>query len=117
MAKRGNPNPKGMKPDKIMRDALMIALKRQVKNAKGQKTIQVTRIAEKMVEMAANGDATLIKEIFDRVDGKVAQAVTGKDGRDLFALLASADLAKLDAQHLAQFETILALLNADLAGA
>lgn len=117
MAKRGNPNPKGAKPEKLMRDALMIALKRQVKSANGQKTIQVTRIAEKMVEMAADGDSTLIKEIFDRVDGKVAQAVTGKDGRDLFALLASADLAKLDATQLAQFETILARLNADISGA
>ena len=64
-------NPKGSKPEKLMRDALLIALNREA--AKGQKTKRLQSVAEAIVIKALEGDVPAIKEIFDRVDGKVPQ--------------------------------------------
>ena len=74
--------PKGGKPDKLMRDAIMVALKREATDADGKKTRKLNQIATKLVELAVNGDMQAIKEIGDRVDGRPAQAMelTGKDG-------------------------------------
>jgi hypothetical protein len=40
-------------------------------------------VAEKLVEMAKNGNTEAIKVIFDRVDGKVPQEHTGEGGGPL----------------------------------
>lgn len=37
-------------------------------------------LAEKLVEMAMQGDISAIKEVGDRVEGKPAQSITGEDG-------------------------------------
>lgn len=71
---------KGAKPDKLMRDALMIALKREATDESGQKTTKLQRIADKLVDLAVGGDVTAIRDIRDSVDGKPAQAITGVDG-------------------------------------
>lgn len=84
MASRGNPNPTGSKPDKLMRDALMVALKREAKDAEGQKTTKLALIADKLVDLAAAGDVQAIKEVADRVDGRPAQAIVGPDGGSIF---------------------------------
>lgn len=65
-----------------MRDALMLALHREAKNADGQKTKKLNLVASKLVDLAVNGDIQAIKEINDRVDGKVSQAheIGGADG-------------------------------------
>ena len=76
MAARKTPS-KGGKPDKLMRDALMIALNREAVDADGQKTKKLNIIAAKLVELAIEGDIQAIKEISDRVDGKPAQAIVG----------------------------------------
>lgn len=110
MAKRGNPNPTGSKPDKLMRDALIIALKREVKVG-GKKTKRFAQIVEKMAQLAADGDGPLIREIFDRVDGKVSQAITGKDGGPL-----EIDLTNVPDELLDQIEDIHRKLTVALGG-
>ena len=61
----------GAKREKLMRDALIVSLKRQAE--KGLKTRQLQVVAEALVVKAMEGDVPAIKEIFDRVDGKVPQ--------------------------------------------
>lgn len=82
MAARVNPS-RGGKPDKLMRDALMIALNREAVDADGQKTKKLNIIAAKLVELAIDGDIQAIKEISDRVDGKPAQALVGDPDQPL----------------------------------
>ena len=65
-------NPKGSKPEKLMRDALIIALNREA--AKGSKTKRLQSVAEALVNKAIEGDVGAAKEIFDRIDGKVPQS-------------------------------------------
>lgn len=66
---------KGGKPDKLMRDALIIALKRHAEKGKPTRYLQI--VADKLVNKAIEGDGDVIaiKEIFDRVDGRVPTSV------------------------------------------
>jgi hypothetical protein len=84
MAARKTPSAGG-KPDKIMRDALMIALNREVKDSDGNKTKRIHRIIGALLDKAEEGDSALLREIFDRVDGKSPQGVAlqNSDGDDL----------------------------------
>jgi hypothetical protein len=66
------------KKSKKCRDALMIALERQVE-IDGEMTRRVVQIAEALCKKAAEGDVQAAREIFDRVDGKVPVAVGGSD--------------------------------------
>lgn len=81
MAKSITP-PRGGKPDKLIRDALMLALNREAADADGKKTKKLNLIADKLIEKAIGGDVAAIKEIADRVDGKAVQplAHSGADG-------------------------------------
>lgn len=74
MAARKNPS-KGGKPDKLMRDALIIALHREAANANGQMTRRLHHVADALVVAAIGGDVGAAREIFDRVDGKPSQQV------------------------------------------
>jgi len=76
-------NPKGGKPDKLMRDALHIALKREADAADGTRTKRLQMVAEKLVDKAINGDVAAIKEIFDRMDGKAVQPIAGDEDNPL----------------------------------
>lgn len=82
MAARNTPS-KGGKPDKLMRDALMLALNREAKDADGKKTKKLNIIASKLVDLAMAGDIQAIKEVSDRVDGKPAQALVGDPDQPL----------------------------------
>tara|TARA_Y100000401_G_scaffold117219_1_gene125174 strand:+ start:646 stop:912 length:267 start_codon:yes stop_codon:yes gene_type:complete len=64
-------NLRGGKPDKLMRDAIMISLKREAE--KGSKTKRLQIVADQLVKKAMDGDIQAIKEINDRVDGKSHQ--------------------------------------------
>ena len=74
MAARKTPSAGG-KPDKIIRDALLLELNR-LTISDGQKVKKVNRIVAKLVELAGDGKVDAIKEIFDRVEGKAVQGVT-----------------------------------------
>jgi hypothetical protein len=71
MAERINPS-KGSRPEKIMRDALMLELARE-DLIDGEKVRRARRVAASLVNKALDGDVAAIKEINDRIDGKVAQ--------------------------------------------
>lgn len=68
-------NPGGRPADKPWREAIMLALK-----DKDPKRLR--KIADRLVDLAGEGDMGAIKEIGDRLDGKPAQQqiVTGEDG-------------------------------------
>lgn len=68
---------RGSKPDKIIRDALILELNRMDKDDNGQKVKKVNRIVHKLVLSAMDGKIDAIKEIFDRVEGRPAQAIVG----------------------------------------
>lgn len=74
MAARKIPSAGG-KPDKIIRDALMIAVRRECKGEDGKNTTYLNRIIAKVVDLAVGGDQQAYKEIFDRLDGKSNQGI------------------------------------------
>ena len=74
MAARKNPS-KGVKPDKLIRDAILVELMAAVGKGKGK---HLRRVARALVEKAGDGDVAAIKEVADRIDGRVPQAVMGK---------------------------------------
>jgi hypothetical protein len=65
----GNAN-SGPKKEKPFRDALMMEI---AEAGADRKALRV--IASKLIEKAGQGDMNAIKELADRVDGKVPQAV------------------------------------------
>ena len=72
MAAPNNPAGNNNKVDKIWRDALMRAVKRQ-KDKGGSKYLEI--LADKTVNLGLEGNINAIKEIGDRLDGKPAQGV------------------------------------------
>ena len=63
---------KGSKPDKLIRDAVIIELHREVNDPEdaARKVRRLQILARSIVTSAIAGDSTVIKEVFDRVDGK-----------------------------------------------
>jgi hypothetical protein len=68
---------RGSKPDKILRDALILELNRMGEDDDGKKVKKVNRIVHKLVLAGMDGKIDAIKEIFDRVEGRPAQAIVG----------------------------------------
>lgn len=66
--------PKGGKPDKLVRDALMAAARQEPERLK--------RIAEKVMAKAEEGDMQAISFIADRIDGKAVQPIVGDSDHD-----------------------------------
>ena len=58
----------------LMRAALMRALRRQAEDADGTITDKAQLIANRLTDKAADGDMQAIKEVYDRADGRSAQA-------------------------------------------
>src|SRR5574337_395560 len=73
---------KGAKPDKIMRDALAIELAQEIDDplAQGKRVRKAGLVMRALVLKGIDGDVPAIREINDRMDGKVPQTVTGEDG-------------------------------------
>ena len=59
---------------KPFRDALRLEI-----TAAGEDSKALRDVAAKLLEMARSGDMQAIKELADRVDGKVAQPLAGED--------------------------------------
>lgn len=73
----GNPN--GARKPRAFAEELRMALK--ATDASDRNGLR--RIADALIAKAAEGDVPAIKEVADRIDGKVAQALTGDDGEPL----------------------------------
>lgn len=71
-----NPTGKSGPRDKPYRDALRRAIARAMTDGDPH---SLDKIAEKHLAMAAMGDMQAVKELADRIDGKVPQAVVGDD--------------------------------------
>jgi hypothetical protein len=67
-------NPGGKRQHKLFRDALM----RSVLECKGDKK-KIDIIADKITSMAMKGDLFAMRELFDRIDGRVPQPIAGAD--------------------------------------
>ena len=68
----------GSLKERPFRDALRMAIAEANKAADSHKSLR--RIADALLEKAAEGDIQAIREVADRMDGKVPQAVTGEEG-------------------------------------
>ncbi|MDA1129789.1 MAG: hypothetical protein O2913_14015 [Chloroflexi bacterium] len=66
-------NPRGSKSDKLWRDAIMVAVKRETNDADGKPSRKLALLADKLVNEALNGNVVAMKEIGDRLDGKASQ--------------------------------------------
>lgn len=69
-------NPRGQQRDKPFRDALRMEIA-----AAGEDRKLLRTVAQALIAKAAEGDVPAIKEIADRLDGKVPQGIeNGEDG-------------------------------------
>ncbi|MBB5663246.1 hypothetical protein GGE68_001422 [Rhizobium leguminosarum] len=73
----GNAN-SGRKQEKPFRDALRLELAAAEKSGRGLRVI-----ARKLIEAAEEGKMDAIKEMADRIDGKVPQAIAGDEENPL----------------------------------
>jgi hypothetical protein len=67
-------NPRGQQRDKPFLAALRLEI------AAGGDPKPLRRIARKLLAKAEEGDVHAIREVADRLDGKVPQAISGEDG-------------------------------------
>ena len=74
----------GRKGEKIWADAVRRAVSRRMEGEEG-KPQKIERLADKLVDMALEGDTQALKEVGDRLDGKPTQAteMSGPDGGDI----------------------------------
>jgi len=68
-------NPGGRSKEKIWRSAI----ERAVKRASSQGMEAIDELADALIKEAKSGDIPALKEIGDRLDGKVPQAIVGDD--------------------------------------
>jgi hypothetical protein len=73
--------PRGAWANKAWRDALRIAVLRPVDDDEKPKT-KLDELVASLIKEARDGDVTALKEIGDRLDGKVPQALIGGDEDD-----------------------------------
>jgi hypothetical protein len=73
------PNPGGRPKEKPFRDALRM----EIAQATADDSLRsLRRIARKLLDEASEGDLQAIKEVADRMDGKVPQGIVGDDEAD-----------------------------------
>jgi len=68
-----NPTGKNGREQKPWADAIRRALARREQTGSGA---DLNKLADQLIDKAADGDMTALKEIGDRMDGKAAQALT-----------------------------------------
>jgi hypothetical protein len=66
--------------EKSFANMLNIAIREAI--AQGSDTTKLRAVADALVDKAMGGDVSAIKEVADRIDGKVPQAVVGDDEHD-----------------------------------
>lgn len=89
-------NPTGIKgpSQKPFRDALRM----EIADADGDFK-RLRKIAAALADKAESGDVQAIKEIADRLDGKVAQAITGDDELDPIRVIQEIRRSVVDPKH------------------
>lgn len=83
------------KRPKVFTQSLLAALKKT--DSDNVEAIQ--RIADKLVLLAESGDIQAIKEVADRVEGKVPQGVVGDDEHDPIRLVQRIERVIVDASN------------------
>ncbi len=76
-------NPRGAIPTKLMRDALKLALNEYKEDEKGNSVKRIRLVTNALVSRAEDGDVPAIKEILDRMDGRVPNDITVRRPNDL----------------------------------
>jgi len=71
-------NPKNRWSEKAWRDAIRVAVMRAHEDPKKGK--KLAALADALVNAGLEGDVSALREIGDRLDGKVPQGITGGDG-------------------------------------
>ncbi len=105
MAARKTPS-RGGKPDKLMRDAISLVLHEETSvpdplNSKRIIRLKKLRlVATALVHAAIKGDVSAIKEINDRMDGKVVQKIGGDTPDGAIPI----DIKNLSAQQIEQLK-------------
>lgn len=89
----GNPGGRP-KSAKLFRDALLAELKRADNNVE-----RIQRVAAKLVDNALNGETAAIKEIADRIDGKVPQGITGDADGDPIRMIHKIERVIVDPEN------------------
>ncbi len=84
----------GSKPDRIIRNALMVAAHRECLDENGKKTTYLNRIATMVIMKAVEGDAQAYRELFDRIEGKSKQEIDVEHSGEL--TLKSVVISQLD---------------------
>jgi hypothetical protein len=71
--------PVGAKPAsaQLMREALLSSLQRE--GGKGSKTRRLQMVADALVDAAITGEMAALREVFQRIDGKIAEAPSGRE--------------------------------------
>ena len=73
--------PRGAWANKAWRDALRVAVLREVDHDEKPRT-KLEELAASLIDAAKGGDISALKELGDRLDGKPAQAIVGGDEDD-----------------------------------
>jgi hypothetical protein len=79
---------------KLFRDALLAELKRADNNVE-----RIQKVAAKLVDNALNGETAAIKEIADRIDGKVPQGITGDADGDPIRMIHKIERVIVDPEN------------------
>lgn len=69
------PRPKGSKNDKRWTEALKLAVMREVEGRDGKTTTRLNYIADRLCEMAMDGEIQAIRLIEERLEGKAPVAI------------------------------------------
>jgi hypothetical protein len=77
---RDDAPPDGGTANKPMREALRAALRRLAEDGDGQSAETLELVVSALIGRALDGDIPAIREIFDRMDGKIAPGATTDDG-------------------------------------
>lgn len=70
----------------------MLALHEEAQDANGMMTTKARLLGRKLVDKGLDGDVPAIKEINDRCDGKVPQAIVGDDEFDPVSVVTKIEL-------------------------
>jgi hypothetical protein len=74
----GNTLAKDHRPPKPFRDALMLVLKEA-----GTDLPRLRKVADALLKQAERGNIHAVREVADRIDGKVPQAIVDSEGGDI----------------------------------